>query len=300
MSTDMNPIIFEKATDIQGFWKDGLSLDGEQAINESIERATRDLMVRTLTVKKGQDWKPVDRLVGNIKIEGEISLSARLLSYFEDTPRSIDDFDSWHHETCEYILSVLREKYAEVHYGKAQKILNMTFKNLYCTKFRSKEKYFEHCHMPLDSYTLEWAYRNAYAIYKDSRNRKPTKTNTASWSNLSGEQTEKDGNGKYTYWFLTKLIRHYFEEYRKAYQSNLTVLQGEFVIWKEIQLELAAEGFYSQLLANDDDDTRAENKAAFQKLDLHEKLLIVRDYLCEYLSPDIKAAYSMLVNRSSK
>lgn len=282
-ATDIKPIAFEKAADLQGFWREGSGYDGEDAICKSIQRAVKDLMVRTLTVKDKRDWTPFDCLVGKIPFKGKASLAGRLRSYFEGTAPSEKDFDAWHQETCEYILSVLRKKYTEVHYGKAQKILNMTFKNLYCTKLGDKEEYFIHCHMPLDSYTLEWAYRNAYAFYRDSTKRKPTKTKTPSWSNLSGEQTETDSDGKYTYIFLTKLIRNYFQEYQKVYRNNLTVLQGEFVIWKEIQLELAAEGFHAQLLANYDEETQKKKTADFKKLDLREKLLAVQKCLaaCE-------------------
>ena len=125
----MKELFFEKEKELRGFWPDGAELDGLDAIQESIKRATRDLMVRTLKSQAGQSWKVADRLTCR-----ENSLATILLDYFSSSPRNKTEFDEWHHETCLYIHDVLSAKYEVVHYGKAQKVLNMSSKNLYCTK----------------------------------------------------------------------------------------------------------------------------------------------------------------------
>ena len=67
------------------------------------------------------------------------------------------NFDMMHHELCEKMIKAF-SKEIMITYGQAQKIINMAFKYLYC--FQSIDrKYFKNCHMPLDSFTLEWLYR---------------------------------------------------------------------------------------------------------------------------------------------
>lgn len=266
----MKELFFEKEKELRGFWHDGAELDGLVAIQESIKRATRDLMVRTLKNQAGQNWKVADRLTCR-----ENSLATILLDYFSSSPRNKTEFDEWHHKTCLYIHDVLSEKYEVVHYGKAQKVLNMSLKNLYCTKYGEHEEYFRHCHMPLDSYTLEWAFRNVYPATSP----RPTKGNTPSWSNFNYKKAELDETGKYTYPYICDLINSYFIEYRSTYNSTLTTLQAEFVIWKEIQLEMAAEGFYSQLLVNYSESDKNQKSKAFRKKSLHEKLCFVKAFL---------------------
>ncbi len=72
---------------------------------------------------------------------------------------SITEFNAWHNKTCSGFLEKYKEKSGiEIKYGKAQKILNMSMKYLYCFH-DSQAKYsrkFLNCHMPLDNYTMEW------------------------------------------------------------------------------------------------------------------------------------------------
>ena len=75
-------------------------------------------------------------------------------------------FDTWHDQTCKQYCSHMnhlnRKKYFpkkfDTTYGRAQKVLNMTFKYLYCTaSYQTEvEKIVEYLHMTLDSYTLRW------------------------------------------------------------------------------------------------------------------------------------------------
>lgn len=80
--------------------------------------------------------------------------------------KSQADFDTWHDQTCKQYCSHMnhlnRKKYFpkkfDTTYGRAQKVLNMTFKYLYCTaSYQAEvEKIVEYLHMTLDSYTLRW------------------------------------------------------------------------------------------------------------------------------------------------
>lgn len=78
-------------------------------------------------------------------------------------------FDTWHDKTCgQYCLHMKAQTFPkkfDITYGRAQKVLNMTFKYLYCTTNYKSEvvKIVEYLHMTLDSYTLRW-YKDAIVI----------------------------------------------------------------------------------------------------------------------------------------
>lgn len=77
-----------------------------------------------------------------------------------------DDFDKWHLNACETYCKYMNEymnkqkspKKFKITFGRAQKVLNMTFKYLYCTgTYKSDvEKLVSFLHMTLDGYTLRW------------------------------------------------------------------------------------------------------------------------------------------------
>ena len=247
-------ILFDREKDIPGFWPECNQIEDKVAIYESIKRAVPDVTPRTLT-KLSDVESNILQSITNCENESE-DLTRHLSNYFEENkPSSQDDFNTWHSAVCDIILSKLKGLYNGVHYGKAQKILNMTLKNLYCTPFgQARKEYFDFCHMPLDSFTLEWAYRNVYSYLRsldEPQKEKLTKERTPSWSNLHSESESNDVEEKYyTYQFLTERIIQYFGAYNKHFGQNLTVLQAEFVIWKDIQLELSLENLYSQLLSS--------------------------------------------------
>lgn len=96
----------------------------------------------------------------NLYEEARKDAADSLRQYFIGKPKTkADAFDNWFRSACFEIGAP-----AKLTVGQEQKILNMTFKYLYCCKdIRNKyEKHFTCCHMPLDSYTLNW--------YKDECN----------------------------------------------------------------------------------------------------------------------------------
>lgn len=130
--------------------------EGKEA---SIERAVMDLMARTLT-PTGKEGKFSEAVV--------IPLREKLDEWFDSCePITEETFDKWHAKTCGVVLDILREYYYNdkahnpVQYGKAQKIVNMTMKGLYCLPGSEQyEAHFRYCHIALDSFTLEWFKRN--------------------------------------------------------------------------------------------------------------------------------------------
>ncbi len=235
----------------------------ENTIKKAVEKAYSDAK-RTMT-----GIKETER--DNAKKE----LAEAIKKYFEaDPPSNEEDFDKQHGKLCETWQSLFTPDNLKT-YGKAQKIVNMSFKYLYCCDISSKqEAYFEYCHMPLDSFILEWFKRNIKTSSKDTPIRS---TWIESWSSLqnSTEDSYKNSKGekRYSYNFLVNEIRNYCK-------NDLTPLQLEFIVWPEIQIKLAAEAFLFALLDDDLDNNekKAKNKEIREK-SLDNNLKEIRDRL---------------------
>ena len=149
-------------------------------------------------------------------------------------------------------------------YGKAQKIVNMTFKYLYCcTNIDNFENHFKYCHMPLDSFTLEWCKRNIQEI-------DPNKI--GSWSKMKDEKSdtykESKNIEKYSYHYYVARIR----DYVAINKIELTPLQLEFIIWPKMQLELATENYLFTLT---DEYKKTSEKEKLRKESLEDKMALV-------------------------
>ena len=173
-------------------------------------------------------------------------IALKYISYFRG--ENID-FEKWHEEVCEYILKELKYLYQneDIKFGKAQKIVNMTFKYLYC--FDDAKDYLEKfkcCHMALDSYTLNWF----ISWYQDEFNKLHKKSGVklslsgnnhiCKWSNLEKESPE------------SCIIPHY-KEIQTAIKNRfigkeLTPFEAEFLIW--FKTKQINEALYSRNMIN--------------------------------------------------
>ena len=103
-----------------------------------------------------------------------------------DWRKSEEGFDEWH--TC--VIETVKGKANQLTVGQIQKLINMSFKYLYCCEDMREEKsfigLFENCHMALDAYTLAWLKRVDEASYemipKDSNG-------SRSWSQINDIDT---------------------------------------------------------------------------------------------------------------
>ena len=173
----------------------------------------------------------------------------RFLDYFNsaNAPEKQEEFNKWHHSTCELFMETLSNDYENLCYGKAQKIVNMMFKHLYCLNGAEEyQGYFKYCHLTLDSFTLEWFHRNVVK-----------KGKVGIWSNLRYDESENEYEN-YTY-YVSK-IETYFSS--KNIENGLTPFQFEFYMWPDMQIQLAAEAFYfsinENMSSNDRDDFRSK------------------------------------------
>ncbi len=199
-------------------------------------------------------------------------LSKKLFEYIH---AETVDFDSWHTATCEDFCDLIRSLHKEIPYGKAQKIVNMSFKYLYC--FDDSQRYshkFSKCHMALDSYTLEWFVR--YVLNdEEHKHIKKTQIYENSWSKLI---CGKNNDEEYSYLWIQRLIkRHLLSDRNTTYvdelENKLSPFQAEFYIWRDMQLHIAMEGLYAKF-CND-----KREKATFKKMCISEKAAALQESL---------------------
>lgn len=152
-----------------------------------------------------------------------------------------EQFDEWHKETCEEFVmkckKMLEPNIAEkITAGKAQKILNMTMKYVYCC---SDEKIdvdkFKWCHVALDHFTLENWFSNDVLDWLNEPKDKKDKINKGrmvNWSNLEYGDSEKIGS----YYWIQEHIRDYLDKEsgtKGSKYEGLTPFQAEFYVWKD-------------------------------------------------------------------
>lgn len=242
---------------VKAFWDgDGLSIDDAEGRKKAITRATKDLMARTL-----KRIAPETDIFHDAVIYALLPKIDRWFSLPQDSITQ-DTFDDWHRKACKEILSVLRTFYINqdgtpVAYGKAQKIVNMTMKGLYCLDgANKKDMHFQYCHMALDSFILEWFCRQVMPWYNKEKKLKDRikKTAIVSWSIIP----EGNGVSPYGYDIYVQHIRDYFAT--TCPYDGLTPLQAEFFIWTEIQLAMAAETLYGQDIGKEEAIAEAQTR----------------------------------------
>lgn len=194
-------------------------------------------------------------------------------------------FDNWHNEACVYFQNELNQKtdfknnpYNKATYGQAQKVINMAFKYLYCMK--DAEHYhdiFDKCHMPLDSFTLEWYRRYVCKDYMFEKNSKAKLKSDTVWSKLVPEE----------YTAITALINDRLSSKDKPLSIKIghndfhlptQPLYTEFIIWPEMQRHISAEEFLFSL------GNYTSEKNNIRERDLLAKFGMILESIGKYLS----------------
>lgn len=192
--------------------------------------------------KVKKDYPNEEAKRGYIEGKFESSIACKIREYLNN-PKAYS-FDVFHGDLCEKLKKCFQEE-TNITYGQAQKIVNMAFKYLYCLYYRYgefKENQFTDCHMPLDSFSLEWFKRwisaNAMEYWKEKEKFK--KGSVGSWSSMEFSNYKDKKGMKYGYEVYLKYIREYCKDYKK---EKLTPLELDFIVWSKIQKIMAAEAF---------------------------------------------------------
>ena len=196
-------------------------------------------------------------------------LAREIKKYFDNKMPCVtkDDFDGLHFNLCKAFIDQLKKDgYNSTTYGQAQKVVNMTFKYLYCLPDATTtyNEYFEYCHVALDSFTLEWIWRNC-----DPRSRNLNKYEA--WSNLNKDDYYAGKTKRPGYDSIVSLYR---AKITSSLYINCTPFQVEFIFWPEIQMHLATEAFYFAL----NDNTSNKQKETFKAKDLKSKKEEIRNH----------------------
>ena len=173
-----------------------------------------------------------------------------------------EDFERWHRDLCKDTCNWLNTRgYNRSTFGQGQKIVNMAFKYLFCLKGAENYPIFQQCHMPLDSFTLEWYKR---FVWKRKNTSTPTLTGDDKWSNLSEEK----------YAGIANAIATALKTAPEFVCNNQSVtlpefpLFAEFYIWPEMQMHLSTEGFlFSFHKPNQAEKNDWKQKSVSAKLD---------------------------------
>lgn len=194
--------------------------------------------------------------------------------------KKMSDFDKWHGEACSNFLKHMEktkennEKYPKefkMSLGRAQKILNMTFKYLYCktTYMQQVENIRPFLHMTLDGYTLRW-YKDK--VVPSCYNLK--KGDVSEWSKMN----EK---GKHEYNDIQNRIREYLKgktNYEYAINTEVVDIddeeavddtsekkqKGKLVISDKISIQ--KEPFFAEFIIWEGEIVRAKMESLFKGL----------------------------------
>lgn len=231
---------------VDSFLQRGIKWNEENGqIETAIKNALNDFTFRTTKKLNENEVIGVEGLFKELCPNSGDSLLNCFKTYFDKDYNSQEEFDEWHYSTCDIVMTALRKNFADIHYGKAQKIVNMTFKYLYCIVNDKNENNYIYCHMPLDSVILDWIWDNKSIMPYEAINTMPKKLQHGyfdSWSNLeyNGNCNLTGCGNRYSYMFYQHLIRKFCED------KEITPLQLEFLVWPQYQWERAAKEFYKQ------------------------------------------------------
>ena len=185
--------------------------DLEEAVHWAVEKAYGDAK-RTMTgIGKFEDEKK--NALDDMRNEFKVFFTNGYQGAFKDM----------HEGLCKCWTSKFEREDANLAtYGKAQKIVNMTFKYMYCWCYwhcSEKEKWeenkdkkkFQSCHMTLDSYTLNWIY------YRKKEKNEKTFNKDIKWSKLDSENYET--------------IEGFAGEEIEEVFGGMPPIEAEFLIW---------------------------------------------------------------------
>lgn len=189
---------------------ENLAIANQGDVMAAARKGYQDMTPRTIANHGVIAAEDIDGLCRNLADE--------IAAYFKsDAPADAKQFDKSHKSLCrsflhDYNKLLKKHDLPEQAYGKAQKIVNMAFKYLYCFDDACEhDAWFEYCHMPVDSTVATWWKAEGIT------------TCTISWTKL----TKKE------YLFFSRLARAWCQAHPLATAEGVSTrpLDFELVIW---------------------------------------------------------------------
>lgn len=213
--------------------KFSMSPTNKEDVLLAVKKAYIDMTPRTIKGLAGaHKSKDFEKEFNEILSE----LVDRFVDYFKsDFPQNEKEFDEWHEDICENFITdfnalLKNHKIEEISYGKAQKIVNMTFKYIYCFDDNINFNYFKYCHMTLDSYTLKWFLEDV-RVWLEEDNCKFAKNRISAWSNLDKGKSDKE---LFSYLWIQTQIR---KSLNKQDEYSKIPFIAEFTIWNKYKTD---------------------------------------------------------------
>ena len=140
-------------TDILNFMKYVCFGDIANPYETASNNAYRD-MCRTL---RFHGFPEEDRLT--LRSSVTAMLQKEIQQLIRKSVNSQTEYDMWHCELCTRIRTIYRNQGIVLHYGQAQKWLNMTMKYLYLIGECTFDGLFQYLHVPVDHYLIDIAWK---------------------------------------------------------------------------------------------------------------------------------------------
>lgn len=199
--------------------------DDEMAVDVAVDLAYRDAQ------------RTMNKIDNKMRDSAKKAVSNAIKAYLKEkpSPKTKGDFDEKHKNICNKWCKAFEKdgKLTEHgNYGKAQKIVNMAFKYLYCyysdKNEIEKNDYFKYCHFTLDSFTLKW-------LNGCGGDNKPKFLNSnLKWSSgfIPNFMAEKNIYVCENYESIQNYARERVNDVFK--KEGWTALQAEFFIWDSV------------------------------------------------------------------
>lgn len=234
--------------------------------------------------EKVKEDHPNEKRKGYIEGKFKNDIACKIREYLNNPKSQL--FAVFHGKLCENLKECFRKEETNITHGQAQKIVNMAFKYLYCLYYeygKLKEDQFADCHMPLDSFSLEWfkrrfknddfsnekeALKLTEKLFKDKNGNLLLKAGAIdSWSSMESVGDEKESNiyqgEKYPYEFYSDKINAYC----KKSHNIKSPLELDFFVWSKMQKIMAAEAFIKTFKESTGDEAE---KLKSKKYDVNE------------------------------
>ena len=113
-------------------------ITAEEKNGRCLKKEEQEIISKTvLDWKENKNYDITEFLINHLRKNNFVDCFAKYFSNKTKHHCNEADFDAWHNKMCKMFYSALTLYYKDAAYGKAQKIVNMMFKHLYCIRIEN-------------------------------------------------------------------------------------------------------------------------------------------------------------------